>query len=53
MAGESGDGFPKMTVRYWPELRWFTNAYFSWGGLNGAKNLVEIRYPEHWKLEGG
>lgn len=51
MAGESGDGFPKSTVRYWPELRWFVNAYFAWGGLNNAKNLVEIRYPEHWKLE--
>lgn len=48
MVGESGDGFPKSTVRYWPELRWFANAHFAWGGLNGAKNLVEIRYPEHW-----
>ena len=52
MAGESGDGFPKTTVRYWPELRWFANASFAYSGLNGAKNLVEIRYPEHWKLEG-
>lgn len=48
IAGESGDGFPKSTVRYWPELRWFVNAGWAWGGLNGAKNLVEIRYPENW-----
>jgi hypothetical protein len=49
MAGKSGDGFPKSTVRYWPELRWFVNApQWAWGGLNNAKNLVEIRYPEHW-----
>lgn len=52
IAGESGDGFPKSTVRYWPELRLFVNAAWAWGGLNGAKNLVEIRYPENWTLTG-
>lgn len=52
MAGESGDGFPKSTVRYWPEYRWFVNASQGWSFLVGAKNLAEIRYPENLKLNG-
>ena len=53
IAGESKDGFPKDTVRSWPEYRWFVKASQSWSFLCGAKNLVEIRYPEHLTLTDG